>query len=121
MGAKIRACHDAAARIRRARPEHSSGRVERFLQLAAENNWTVANVSTAGQYFHILRRQAKWLAKEEIRPLVLMTPKSLLRHPLASVEPSVLVDGKFHTVLEGRIRKIRVQSKESCFAAGKWL
>jgi len=81
-------------------PEHSSGR-ERFLQLAAENNWTVANVSTAGQYFHILRRQAKWLAKEEIRPLVLMTPKSLLRHPLASVEPSVLTDGKFHTVLEG--------------------
>ncbi|MED4866190.1 2-oxoglutarate dehydrogenase E1 component [Heyndrickxia faecalis] len=82
-------------------PEHSSGRVERFLQLAAENNWTVANVSTAGQYFHILRRQAKWLAKEEIRPLILMTPKSLLRHPLASVEPSVLTDGKFHTVLEG--------------------
>ncbi|WP_018662218.1 2-oxoglutarate dehydrogenase E1 component [Heyndrickxia acidiproducens] len=81
-------------------PEHSSGRMERFLQLAAENNWTVANVSTAGQYFHILRRQAKWLNKEEIRPLVLMTPKSLLRHPLASVEPSVLIDGHFNTVLE---------------------
>ncbi len=43
-------------------PEHSSGRVERFLRLAAENNWTVANLTSAAQYFHILRRQAKMLA-----------------------------------------------------------
>lgn len=57
-------------------PEHSSGRVERFLQLAAENNWTVANLTSAAQYFHILRRQAKMLLREEIRPLVIMTPKS---------------------------------------------
>ncbi len=42
-------------------PEHSSGRVERFLRLAAENNWTVANLTSAAQYFHILRRQAKML------------------------------------------------------------
>ncbi len=51
-------------------PEHSSARLERFLQLAAENNWTVANLSSAAQYFHILRRQAKMLEKDEIRPLV---------------------------------------------------
>ncbi|HLU21338.1 MAG TPA: 2-oxoglutarate dehydrogenase E1 component [Bacillaceae bacterium] len=81
-------------------PEHSSGRMERFLQSAAENNWTVANVSTAGQYFHLLRRQAATLQKEEVKPLVLMTPKSLLRHPLASVDVTDLTEGKFQSVLE---------------------
>ncbi|MGV3464158.1 MAG: 2-oxoglutarate dehydrogenase E1 component, partial [Heyndrickxia sp.] len=81
-------------------PEHSSARLERYLQMAAENNWTVANLSTAGQYFHMLRRQAAMLGKDEIRPLVLMTPKSLLRHPLASVEGSELVNGEFQPVLE---------------------
>jgi 2-oxoglutarate dehydrogenase E1 component len=60
-------------------PEHSSARLERFLQLGAENNWTVANVTTASQYFHLLRRQAKLLSMDEVRPLVVMTPKSLLR------------------------------------------
>ena len=63
-------------------PEHSSARLERFLQLAAENNWTVANLTSAAQYFHILRRQASILGTEAVRPLVIMTPKSLLRHPL---------------------------------------
>jgi len=81
-------------------PEHSSARMERYLQMAAENNWSVANLSTAGQYFHILRRQAAMLGKDEIRPLVLMTPKSLLRHPLASVEGSELTNGEFQPVLE---------------------
>ena len=57
-------------------PEHSSGRVERFLQSAAEGNIRVVNCSTSGQYFHVLRRQAKWAMR---RPLVVMTPKSLLR------------------------------------------
>lgn len=81
-------------------PEHSSARLERYLQLAAENNWTVANLSTAGQYFHILRRQAAMLAKDEVRPLVIMTPKSLLRHPLASVDGVELTNGEFMPVLE---------------------
>ncbi|WP_335870795.1 2-oxoglutarate dehydrogenase E1 component [Bacillus sp. 2205SS5-2] len=81
-------------------PEHSSGRVERFLQSAAENNWTVANVSTASQYFHILRRQAAILQKEEVRPLVVMTPKSLLRNNLASATPDQLATGRFQPVLE---------------------
>jgi 2-oxoglutarate dehydrogenase E1 component len=81
-------------------PEHSSGRVERFLQLAAENNWTVANLSNASQYFHILRRQAAILQKEEVRPLVIMTPKSLLRHPLASCHYRDLTEGAFQPVIE---------------------
>lgn len=81
-------------------PEHSSARLERFLQLAAENNWTVANLSTSAQYFHILRRQSAMLQKEEVRPLVLVTPKSLLRHPLSSVDGSELTTGEFKPVLE---------------------
>lgn len=81
-------------------PEHSSGRVERFLQSAAENNWIVANLSNAAQYFHILRRQAAILNKDEVKPLVIMTPKSLLRHPLASVEVSDLTEGSFQSVIE---------------------
>lgn len=58
-------------------PEHSSARLERFLQLCAEGNWCVANCSTPANYFHILRRQLK---QNYRKPLVLMTPKSLLRH-----------------------------------------
>ncbi|MED4903304.1 2-oxoglutarate dehydrogenase E1 component [Parageobacillus thermoglucosidasius] len=81
-------------------PEHSSARLERFLQLAAENNWTVANLSTSAQYFHILRRQASILQWEEVRPLVLMTPKSLLRHPLAASDVEEFTNGQFQPVLE---------------------
>ncbi len=58
-------------------PEHSSARLERFLQLSAEDNWQVANCSTPANYFHILRRQ---LHRNFRKPLILMTPKSLLRH-----------------------------------------
>ncbi len=81
-------------------PEHSSARLERFLQLAAEYNWTVANCSTAGQYFHILRRQAAILQKEEVRPLVIMTPKSLLRNQFAAATPEDLSNTVFNSVLE---------------------
>ncbi|REJ22620.1 2-oxoglutarate dehydrogenase E1 component [Caldibacillus debilis] len=80
-------------------PEHSSARLERYLSLAAENNWTVANMTKSSQYFHILRRQAKILLKEEVRPLVIMAPKSLLRHPLAMSGLEDLSEGKFHPVL----------------------
>jgi 2-oxoglutarate dehydrogenase E1 component len=77
-------------------PEHSSARLERFLQLAAEGNIRVANCTTPAQYFHLLRRQAR-IAKQ--RPLVIMTPKSLLRLPVAASSVSELSEGRFKPVL----------------------
>lgn len=80
-------------------PDHSSARLERYLQLSAEDNWRVANCSTAAQYFHLLRLQA-WYLKYDPRPLVIMTPKSLLRHPLATSRLQDLVDGSFLPVID---------------------
>ena len=80
-------------------PEHSNARPERFLQLAAEDNMRIANVSSSGQYFHLMRMQAKTL-KTDPRPLVVFTPKSLLRNPLAASPVSKLTDGKFEPVLD---------------------
>jgi 2-oxoglutarate decarboxylase len=77
-------------------PEHSSARVERFLQLTAEGNIRVANPTTPAQYFHLLRRQAR-IAKQ--RPLVVMTPKSLLRLPQATSRMEDLENGRFEPVL----------------------
>ena len=82
-------------------PEHSSARLERFLALGAEGNIRVANCTTPAQYFHLLRRQA---LHTEIRPLVVMTPKSLLRLPAAASQLDDLVLGKFRTVLWDRDR-----------------
>lgn len=81
-------------------PEHSSGRLERFLTLSAENNWTVANLTSSAQYFHILRRQAAILNQEEVRPLVIMTPKSLLRNPLVAASRKDLSEGEFQSLIE---------------------
>lgn len=81
-------------------PEHSSARLERYLSLAAENNWTVVNMTRSSQYFHILRRQAHILTREEVRPLVIMAPKSLLRHPLVTSSKEELAKGKFYPVIE---------------------
>jgi 2-oxoglutarate dehydrogenase E1 component len=78
-------------------PEHSSARLERFLQMCAENNMRVAYPSTPAQYFHILRRQALSALR---RPLVLMQPKSLLRLPLAASHLSDLVSGTFRPVID---------------------
>ncbi|WP_212525202.1 2-oxoglutarate dehydrogenase E1 component [Actibacterium sp. MT2.3-13A] len=78
-------------------PEHSSARLERFLQLCAEDNWIVANCSTPANYFHILRRQ---LHRSFRKPLVLMTPKSLLRHKLCISDAQDFTTGSsFHRVL----------------------
>lgn len=81
-------------------PEHSSARLERFLQLAAENNWTVANLSNSGNYFHILRRQAALLNTDDVRPLVIMSPKSLLRNASAGVYLEDLTEGKFEPIIK---------------------
>jgi 2-oxoglutarate dehydrogenase E1 component len=78
-------------------PEHSSARLERFLQMCAEDNWIVANCTTPANYFHILRRQ---IHRDFRKPLVLMTPKSLLRHKLAISDADDFTTGSsFHRVL----------------------
>jgi 2-oxoglutarate dehydrogenase E1 component len=78
-------------------PEHSSARLERFLQLCAEDNMQVANVTTPANYFHILRRQMK---RDFRKPLILMTPKSLLRHKRAVSSLSEMAgESSFHRLL----------------------
>lgn len=78
-------------------PEHSSGRIERYLQLAAKDNIQVCQPSTAGQYFHLLRRQAlrRWR-----KPLIVFTPKGMLRHPDAASPLSYLSSGSFQNVVQ---------------------
>ncbi|RPJ69950.1 MAG: 2-oxoglutarate dehydrogenase E1 component, partial [Acidobacteria bacterium] len=77
-------------------PEHSSARIERFLQLAAEDNLQICQPSTAAQYFHMLRRQA---LRAWRKPLVVFTPKSMLRHADSSSPVEALTAGRFETVL----------------------
>ncbi len=93
-------------------PEHSSGRLERFLQLAAEGNIRVANLTTPAQYFHLLRRQAR-IAKQ--RPLIIMTPKSLLRLPQATNRLEHLSETRFFPVLgEPRVNTEKVTRLVLC-------
>jgi 2-oxoglutarate dehydrogenase E1 component len=80
-------------------PDHSTSRVERFLQLTGEKNMRIANPTTAAQYFHLLRRQALLLKKDPL-PLVVLTPKSLLRHPLAASSLEELATGRWQAVLD---------------------
>jgi 2-oxoglutarate dehydrogenase E1 component len=95
-------------------PEHSSARLERFLQLCAEENIQVCYPTTPAQYFHLLRRQLKRTFR---KPLVVMTPKSLLRNPLAVSNLSDLTEGSFQEVLDHET------SKKTCsriiFCSGK--
>ncbi len=93
-------------------PEHSSARLERFLALAAEGNIRVANLTTPAQYFHLLRRQAR-VAKQ--RPLVIMTPKSLLRLPQATSRVEHLAESRFFPVLaEPRVDEEKVTRLVLC-------
>ena len=90
-------------------PEHSSARIERFLTLCAEDNMRVCYPSTPASYFHLLRRQGRDPIE---KPLVVMTPKSLLRHPRCQSPLSALAEGRFEEVLDdtgvepGRVRRI---------------
>src|SRR5690606_8881117 len=79
-------------------PDHSSARVERFLEAAADINLRIAHCTTAAQYFHLLRRQAVLLTVDPL-PLIVLTPKSLLRHPLVASRPVDLVEGRWYPVL----------------------
>ena len=97
-------------------PEHSSARLERFLQLAADNNIQVCTPTTSAQIFHMLRRQAiRYLRK----PLVVMTPKSLLRSPLATVQFEQLSSGSFQTVIAHDDIKAKSKVKRIIFCYGK--
>jgi 2-oxoglutarate dehydrogenase E1 component len=80
-------------------PDHASARPERFLQLAADINMRVANCTSAAQYFHLLRRQASLLHDDPL-PLIVLSPKSLLRHPLVASSPRDLAEGRWMTVID---------------------
>ncbi len=90
-------------------PEHSSARPERFLQAAADINMRVMNCTTAAQYFHLLRRQAALLRRDPL-PLVVLTPKSLLRHPLVASTPMELAEGRFRSVIDDSEARQRASS-----------
>ena len=87
-------------------PEHSSARLERFLQLCAGNNIQVCNLTTPAQYFHLIRRQAKSNFR---KPLILMAPKSLLRNPLAVSDLKDMTSGSFREVVDDpdRLKSLR--------------
>jgi 2-oxoglutarate dehydrogenase E1 component len=97
-------------------PEHSSGRLERFLQLCAEENMQVCNLTTAAQYFHVLRRQMK---RDFIKPLIIMTPKSLLRADFASSRVDEFTKGNFEEILGSSEVGPATKMKRVIFCSGK--
>ena len=97
-------------------PEHSSARLERFLQMCAEGNMYVCNFTTPGNYFHALRRQVKQTTP---RPMVVMAPKSLLRHQLAVSNPQELVEGTLQEVIPASIDSDENQIERLIFCSGK--
>lgn len=97
-------------------PEHSSARLERYLQLCAENNLQVCYPTTPAQYFHLLRRQVK---QEIVRPLIVMTPKSLLRLPAASSTVEELTSGGFNPVLDDKKVQDKSKVKRIILCSGK--
>jgi len=80
-------------------PEHSSARLERYLQLCAQDNIIVANLTSPAQYFHILRRQIYQPYK---MPLIMVTPKGMLRHPLAVAPIEDFINGKFEHIIDDK-------------------
>lgn len=99
-------------------PEHSSARLERFLQLCAEDNMQVVNLTTPSQYYHLLRKQA--LQNENFKkPLVIMTPKSLLRHPKAVSNIEELANGKFQPLIADEAIADASSVERVVFCSGK--
>ncbi len=96
-------------------PEHSSARLERFLQACAENNIQVCNVTTPAQYFHLLRRQMK---REFKKPLIIMSPKSLLRHKECVSKVENFTDNEFWSILDDETVN-RKTAKRIVFCSGK--
>jgi 2-oxoglutarate dehydrogenase E1 component len=97
-------------------PEHSSARIERYLQLCAEDNMRVCNVTTPAQYFHVLRRQMR---DPKPSPLILFTPKSLLRFPASFSKLDDLVSGSFHPYLDDAESSSRSAVDRIFVSAGK--
>jgi 2-oxoglutarate dehydrogenase E1 component len=97
-------------------PEHSSARLERFLQLASDGNMRIANCTTPAQYFHLLRDQA---LAAKARPLVIMTPKSLLRMKVATSRPEDLADGGLESILDDPTVKVRKGIRRLILCSGK--
>jgi 2-oxoglutarate dehydrogenase E1 component len=95
--------------------EHSSARIERYLQLCAEDNMTVANCTTPANFYHLLRRQMK---RDYRKPLIVFTPKSLLRHPKAVSSIENLATGEFQEVIDDILDPNRV--KKLVFCMGKF-
>ena len=97
-------------------PEHSSARLERFLMLAANDNMQIVNCTTPAQYFHVLRRQAlrRWR-----KPLIVMTPKSLLRHPAATASLDELAAGGFTRILPDALGLKGAKVKRVLISSGK--
>lgn len=97
-------------------PEHSSGRLERFLQLSAQNNIQVTNLTTPSQIFHALRRQVK---RNFRKPLVIMSPKSLLRHPRATNTIEEMATGSFQEVINDNFITDAKKVEKIVFVSGK--
>ncbi len=97
-------------------PEHSSARIERYLQLCAEDNLQIANCTTPAQYFHVLRRQMR---RNFRAPLVIFTPKSLLRAPRAVSSVGDLASGAFHSVLDDTACRDGAATKRVLVCSGK--
>ncbi len=97
-------------------PEHSSARLERFLQLCAEDNMQVVNLTTPAQYFHILRTHAR---QERKKPLIIMSPKSLLRHPMATSTTDDLAEGQYRPLIGDREVENKSKAKRLIFCSGK--
>jgi 2-oxoglutarate dehydrogenase E1 component len=97
-------------------PEHSSARMERFLQMSAELNWVIADITTASNFFHALRRQVAWPFR---KPMVVFTPKANLRHPGSFSKMTEFLTGGFKEVIDDAFVGKAEEVKKVLFCSGK--